>query len=74
MIGPGLSSEILEIDAALDELSKRDGRKAEIVQLIFFGGLTYDETARALQISDVTVHRELKMAKAFLHSQFVKSS
>ena len=72
MIGPGLSSEILEIDAALDELSRRDERKAEIVQLIFFGGLTYDETARALKISDVTVHRELKMAKAFLHSQLVK--
>lgn len=42
------------------------------MQLIFFGGLTYDETAKALNVSDVTVHRELKMAKAFLHSQMVK--
>lgn len=72
VIGPRLSSEILEIDEALEHLAKRDARKAEIVQLIFFGGLTYEETAKALNVSDVTIHRELKMAKAFLHSQLVK--
>ena len=73
LIGPEISSEILDLDDALKLLAAQDPRKSEIVQLIFFGGLTYDETAQALDISAVTVHRELKMAKAFLHSQLAKS-
>ena len=72
-IGPELSSEIVELDDALKLLAERDARKAEIVNLTFFGGLTYDETARVLGISDATVHRELKMAKAFLYAQLVKT-
>jgi RNA polymerase sigma factor (TIGR02999 family) len=74
VIGPELSSEIVELDDALELLGERDQRKAEIVNLIFFGGLTYNETAQALKISDVTVHRELKMAKAFLYTQLAKSA
>jgi len=35
--------------------------------MLFFGGLTYEETAAALGISEATVHRDLKMAKAWLH-------
>jgi len=73
LIGPEISSEILDLDDALKLLAAQDPRKSEIVQLIFFGGLTYDETAQALDISAVTVHRELKMAKAFLHSQLAKN-
>ena len=73
VIGPELSSEIVELDDALKLLAERDARKAEVVNLIFFGGLTYDETARALGVSDVTVHRELKMAKAFLYAQLANA-
>jgi RNA polymerase sigma-70 factor, ECF subfamily len=73
LIGPEISSEMVELDDALKVLAAKDPRKAEVVQLIFFGGLTYDETARLLGISDVTVHRDLKMAKAFLYSQLAKS-
>jgi len=73
LIGPEISSEILALDDALKLLAAQDPRKSEVVQLIFFGGLTYDETAQALDISAVTVHRELKMAKAFLHSQLANS-
>jgi RNA polymerase sigma-70 factor, ECF subfamily len=73
MIGPGLSSEIIELDDALNLLAEQDARKAEIVNLIFFGGLTYEETGRALGVSDVTVHRELKMAKAFLYAQLSRT-
>ncbi len=54
VVGPELSSEIVELDDALTLLAERDPRKAEVVNLIFFGGLTYEETARALGISDVT--------------------
>jgi RNA polymerase sigma factor (TIGR02999 family) len=74
LLGPETSSEILELDDALKLLAERDPRKSEIVQLIFFGGLTYDEVAQALEISPVTVHRDLKMAKAFLHAQLAKNS
>jgi len=73
MVGPEISSEILELDDALNLLAAQDARKSEIVQLIFFGGLTYDETAQALDISPVTVHRELKMAKAFLYTQLARN-
>jgi len=73
LVGPQISSEILELDDALKLLAAQDPRKSEIVQLIFFGGLTYDETAQALDISAVTVHRELKMAKAFLYSQLARN-
>jgi len=71
MVGPDISPEIITLDAALNQLAANDARKAQIVELIVFGGLTYDETARLLSISDVTVHRELKMAKAFLRSRMV---
>ena len=72
LVGPQISSEILELDDALKQLAENNARKSEIVQLIFFGGLTYDEVARALNISPVTVHRELKMAKAYLYSQLAR--
>jgi DNA-directed RNA polymerase specialized sigma subunit len=46
-----------------------DKRKAQVIELIFFGGLTYEECAAALAISPVTLYRELKMAKAWLHRE-----
>jgi len=73
LVGPEISSQVLELDDALNLLAAQDQRKSEVVQLIFFGGLTYDETAQALGISAVTVHRELKMAKAFLYSQLARN-
>jgi RNA polymerase sigma factor (TIGR02999 family) len=60
--GPGLS----ELDEAMKRLAMHDERKSQVVELLFFGGLTYDETAEVLGISAATVHRELKMAKAWL--------
>ena len=58
----------------LYRLAERDARKSEIVELLCFGGLTYEETAAALKISPATVHRELKMAKAFLHRELIQGS
>jgi len=74
MIGPQSGAGILELDLALQRLSAHDARKAEIIELLCFGGLTYDETAAALKISPATVHRELKMAKAFLHRELIQGS
>lgn len=65
--------DVLEIDDALERLSRRDARLAQIVELHYFAGLTYGETALALDISEATVHRDLRMAKAWILSQ-IKAS
>ena len=72
LVGPGASSELIELDEAMQRLSIHDQRKSEVVELLFFGGLTYDETAAALNISAATVHRELVMAKAWLHRELAQ--
>lgn len=60
------SHEILMIDEALAKLKTWDARQAEIVELRFFAGLSAEETARALGISDRTVKRDWLMARAWL--------
>ena len=67
----GVQPELVELDEALERLAEHDKRKSDIVELLFFGGLTYDETAAALNISPATVHRELTMAKAWLYRELV---
>ena len=74
MVGPQSEAGIIELDLALQRLAEHDRRKSEIIELLCFGGLTYDETAAALNISPATVHRELKMAKAFLHRELRQGS
>lgn len=69
LVGPNTSPDLLDLDQSLQRLAVHDTRKAEIVELLFFGGLTYDETAAVLNISAATVHRELKMAKAWLYRE-----
>lgn len=69
MIGPQTTAGIVELDLALQRLAEHDQRKSEIIELLCFGGLTYDETATALKISPATVHRESKMGKAWLHRE-----
>jgi len=61
--------DVVAVDQALQRLATFDARKSEIVELVYFGGLTVDEVAQALAISVATVHRDLKMAKAWLHTQ-----
>lgn len=68
-VGAGAPSGMLELNEALERLAARDARKCEIVEMLYFGGLTYDETASLLNISPATVHRELRMAKAWLHRE-----
>jgi RNA polymerase sigma factor (TIGR02999 family) len=57
---------LMNIDSALMRLERLDPRQAHIVELRFFGGLTVEETAKSLQISDATVKRDWVMAKAWL--------
>lgn len=58
--------EVLALDEALESLSKIDGRKVRVVEMRYFGGLSVEETAEALEISPETVKRDWKMAKAWL--------
>jgi RNA polymerase sigma factor (TIGR02999 family) len=67
VVGDGFDSRVLELDESLNRLAAVDARKAKVVELVFFGGLTQRETAQFLNISDATVERDLKLAKAWLH-------
>jgi len=58
--------EVLGLDNALISLSNVDPRKARVVELRYFGGLTVEETAEFLQISPETVMRDWKLAKTWL--------
>ena len=58
--------EIVAIDEALDALAQIDPRKARVVELRFFGGLSVEETAEVLKISAQSVMRDWKMARAWL--------
>lgn len=69
MIGAAAPEIIVSLDEALRRLAVVDSRKSDIVQCLYFGGMTYDETAVALNISPATVDRELRMAKAWLYRE-----
>ncbi len=57
---------VLEVDEALNRLAANDPRMAEVVELVYFGGLSHEATAQALNISRGTVHSDLKFAQAWL--------
>ncbi|MDT8341053.1 MAG: ECF-type sigma factor [Longimicrobiales bacterium] len=59
-------ADVLALHEALERLEAQDERKARVIEAHIFGGLTYEETARALGISPATVDRDLRLAKAWL--------
>jgi len=61
--------DLVAVDEALDELARRDVRKARIVELRFFGGLSTNQIAELLGISPATVLREWTKAKAWLYRE-----
>jgi RNA polymerase sigma factor (TIGR02999 family) len=63
----GPDSDLVALDEALKDLALMDQRKSQIVELRFFGGLSVEETAEVLGISDATVMREWNKAKAWLY-------
>ncbi len=66
MITEAKSDEILALEEALCNLSKIDERKAKVVELRYYGGLSVEETAEVLKISPITVMRDWNLAKAWL--------
>lgn len=61
--------DVVAIHEALDDLAKRDPRKAQIVELRFFGGLTLDEIAEVVGVAPITVSREWAKARAWLRRE-----
>jgi RNA polymerase sigma-70 factor (ECF subfamily) len=69
IVSEGKSAELLALDEALENLAKIDPQKSKIVELRYFGGLSVEETAEVLGVSEITVKRHWRMAKAWLYGQ-----
>ncbi len=67
--GEGRPEDVLELDEALERLIALEERKGRAVELHYFGGLSYEEIAVALDVSPATVHRDLRMARAWLYKE-----
>ena len=68
-VGAAAPIDIVELDDALERLAKIDARKSDALVLHYFGGMSYEETAQALEISSATVDRDLRLAKAWLANE-----
>jgi len=64
--------DLIALDAALTRLAAVDPRQEQIVELRFFGGLSIEETAEALDTSPATVKREWRTAKAWLYKEILR--
>jgi RNA polymerase sigma factor (TIGR02999 family) len=69
VLGTDRSDDFVSLDDALTALAERAPRKAKVVELRFFGGLSVDEIAEVLHVSPTTVMREWKSAKAWLYRE-----
>ncbi|HEY8563405.1 MAG TPA: sigma-70 family RNA polymerase sigma factor [Pyrinomonadaceae bacterium] len=66
------SMDLIRLDEALEELAKFDDFKSRLVELRYFGGLSVEETAEVLGVSEVTIKRHWRMAKAWLAEQILQ--
>jgi len=69
---PGRDRELVAIDDAMTALAAIDPRKAKVIELRFFGGLSATETAEVLKVSEDTVLRDWRLAKSWLLRQISK--
>jgi RNA polymerase sigma factor (TIGR02999 family) len=67
--GTDRAAEICALDDALSTLVEKDPRRAEVIELRFFGGLSVEETADALRVSPQTVMRDWRLARAWLAAE-----
>lgn len=68
----GELAELLNLDEALRKLAEFDPVKARVVELRYFGGLSVEETAEAMNVSAATIKREWRVAKLWLHDQVMR--
>ena len=69
ILSPEQSKAIVDLHEALERLGTLDSRKAEVVELKFFGGLNYDEIGEVLKIARVTVRRDWEFARLWLYTE-----
>lgn len=74
LLSPQQSAELIALDSALKELARMNPRHAKIVELRYFGGLSVEEAAEALQIAPITVKRDWAAARAWLRSRLEPST
>ena len=67
-------ADVIRLDDALQVLAALDGRKSRVIELRFFGGLTVDETAAALDVSSKTVLRDWEFARAWLQRELTREA
>jgi RNA polymerase sigma-70 factor, ECF subfamily len=67
IVGGDRAADLVALDEAMDALARLDARKAQVVEMRFFGGLSVEETAEVLKVSSVTVMRDWSTAKAWLY-------
>jgi RNA polymerase sigma factor (TIGR02999 family) len=72
--GVGPDADVIRLDDALTALAALDDRKSRVVELRFFGGLTAEETAVALQVSSKTVLRDWEFARAWLQRELTREA
>ncbi len=65
---------LIALDEAMAKLAALDLRQAEIVEMLYFTGMTQDEAAKALGLSEITVRREWRLARAWLRSEIRKGA
>lgn len=66
---PAADVDVLALDRALESLASADPRKAQVIEMRFFAGLTVEETAEALRVSPDTVMRDWRLARLWLHRE-----
>lgn len=66
---PDIEQDLLDLDDALTRLAGMEKRKSDVLELHYFGGMTYPEIAEALAISEATVDRDLRFAKAWVYNE-----
>jgi len=71
LVAERADADLVELDVALNSLAQLDPRKAQVVELRFFGGLTLEETAEVLKVSADTVWRDRDMAKSWLYREMM---
>src|SRR5271167_1669335 len=69
IVGGDRTADLVALDDAMDALARLDARKAQVVEMRFFGGLSVEETAEVLKVSSVTVMRDWSTAKAWLYRE-----
>jgi RNA polymerase sigma factor (TIGR02999 family) len=66
---PPMDFDVVALDDALEGLQQMEPRLAQVIELHYFGGLTYDQIAAAVGTSAATVHRDIRLARAWLLSE-----